>query len=83
MDYLENFIASYKGHIEELAVEHATNPLDSEELIERLGKYHPKDHIYRSTVSPLSAFMPVRVLLPYRCWKTRANRNFRFTLIFF
>ncbi|MFC1984389.1 DegV family protein [Chloroflexota bacterium] len=52
MDYLYNFAAGF-SHIEELAVEHATTPDDADRLIERLGSLFPKEHIYRSTISPV------------------------------
>ena len=52
MDYLYNSAASY-SHIEELAVEHATTPDEADELVERLSSLHPKERIYRSTLSPV------------------------------
>ncbi len=51
-DYLYNFVAGFSG-IEELAVEHATTPDESNELVERLGSLYPKERIYRSTISPV------------------------------
>lgn len=52
MDYLYNSIAGF-SHIEELAVEHATTPDDTDELIERLSPLFPKERIYKSTISPV------------------------------
>jgi len=52
MDYLYNSVASF-SHIEELAVEHATTPDDTDELIERLSPLFPKERIYKSTISPV------------------------------
>jgi DegV family protein with EDD domain len=52
IDYFCNFIANCPK-IEELAVEHTTNPAQADQLVERLNTYHPKERIYRSTVSPV------------------------------
>ncbi|MFH1639882.1 MAG: DegV family protein [Chloroflexota bacterium] len=52
IDYLCNFVTGI-SHIEELAVEHATTPEDADALVERLGAIYPKEHIHRSTVSPV------------------------------
>ena len=52
MDYLYNSAASY-SHIEELAVEYATTPDEADELVERLSSLHPKERIYKSTLSPV------------------------------
>jgi DegV family protein with EDD domain len=51
-DYLYNFVAGYPK-IELLAVEHATTPDESNELIGRLSKLVPREKIYTSTVSPV------------------------------
>ena len=51
-DYLYNFVAGF-SNIEELAVEHATTPDESDELVERLSSIYPKERIYRSTISPV------------------------------
>ncbi len=52
IDYMYNFVAGFSS-IEGLAVEHATNTDDADELIERLGSLYPKERIYRSVVSPV------------------------------
>jgi len=52
MDYLYNFAAGF-SNIEELAVEHATTPDDADRLVERLSSLHPRERIYRSTISPV------------------------------
>jgi DegV family protein with EDD domain len=52
MDYLYNFVKCFP-HIEELAVEHTTNPEEADRLVERIASLFPKDRIYRSTVSPV------------------------------
>ena len=52
MDYLYNFVAGF-SHIEEVAIEHTTNPEKADKLVERLGSVFPKERIYRSTVSPV------------------------------
>jgi DegV family protein with EDD domain len=52
IDHLYEFAASYKK-IEELAVEDAACPDDSDYLAERLGKLYPKERIYRSRATPV------------------------------
>ena len=52
MDYLYNAVAAISP-VEALAVEHTTNPDDAERLAGRLSSIIPKDHIHRSTVSPV------------------------------
>ena len=52
MDYLYNFVAGF-SNIEALAVEHATTPDDADKLVEHLSSLFPKEHIYRSTISPV------------------------------
>ncbi|MFH1381301.1 MAG: DegV family protein [Chloroflexota bacterium] len=52
IDYLYNVIAS-SPKVEELAVEHTTNPEAADQLVERLTQFFPKERIYRSTVSPV------------------------------
>ncbi len=52
MDYIYHFVAGF-SHIEELAVEHTTNPDEADNLVERLDSVFPKEHIRRSTVSPV------------------------------
>ncbi len=52
MDYLYDFAASF-SHIDEMAVEHATTPDEADGLVERIGAKFPKEHIYRSKVSPV------------------------------
>ena len=52
MDYIYNAVAAISP-VEALAVEHTTNPDDAEKMAERLGSIIPKDHIHRSTVSPV------------------------------
>jgi DegV family protein with EDD domain len=52
IDHLYDFVASYK-HLEEVAVEDAACPDDSEYLVERLGKIFPKERIYRSRATPV------------------------------
>ena len=52
MDYLYSSVVGFPN-IEGLAVEHATTPDDADKLIERLGSLFPKEHIYRSTISPV------------------------------
>mgnify|MGYP001164095969 CR=1 FL=1 len=52
-DYLYNFVAGF-SNIEELAVEHATTPDRSNELVERLCPHcYSKERIYCSTISPV------------------------------
>ena len=52
MDYLYDFLTSFP-HVELLAVEHTTLPDEADKLVERLSVSHPKESIYRSTVSPV------------------------------
>jgi DegV family protein with EDD domain len=52
LDYLYNLAAGY-GKIEGLAVEHATTPEDADNLVNRLGNIYPREHIYRSVISPV------------------------------
>ena len=52
MDYLYNVVADF-SNIEELAVEYCTTPDDADALVERLGSLHPKERIYKSTLSPV------------------------------
>jgi len=52
LDYLYQFAASY-ARIEEMAVEDATTPDETNAFIERLGAIYPKEHIYQSKVSPV------------------------------
>ena len=52
MDYLCNSVAGFPK-IEELAVEHCTTPDDADKLVERFSAFHPKERIYRSTISPV------------------------------
>jgi len=52
LDYLYNTVAGYKN-IEGLAVEHATTPIDADNLVKRLGAIYPKERIYRSVISPV------------------------------
>ncbi len=52
MDYLYNFVAGFP-HVEMIAVEHSTTPDEADKLVERLGFVVPKEHTYRSTVSPV------------------------------
>ena len=52
MDYLYNFMAGF-SKVEALAVEHAATPDEADGLVERLGSLYPKEHIYRSIVSPV------------------------------
>ena len=62
LDYLYNFATSF-SHIDEIAVEHATTPDEAEMLIERISAKFPKEHIYRSKVSPvIGAHVGPRVL---------------------
>ena len=49
--YLYNFATSF-SYIDEMAVEDATTPDEAEMLVERLGSKFPKEHIYRTKVSP-------------------------------
>lgn len=52
MDLLYKFAASY-SHIEELAVEAAACPEDTDLLIEQLSAIFPKERIYRSGTTPV------------------------------
>jgi DegV family protein with EDD domain len=52
LDHLYRFAAEYK-HIEEMAVEDATTPDETDEFIQRLNAIYPKEGIYRSKVSPV------------------------------
>jgi len=52
IDYLYNFAVSF-SHIEEMAVENATTPDEADELVGRLDNKFPREHIYRSKVSPV------------------------------
>jgi fatty acid-binding protein DegV len=52
LDRLYQFAVSY-AHIEEMAVEDATTPDETNAFIERLGAIYPKERIYRSKVSPV------------------------------
>jgi DegV family protein with EDD domain len=52
MERLYDFAASY-SHIEELAVEAAACPEDSDLLVERLGNIFPKERIYRTRTTPV------------------------------
>jgi DegV family protein with EDD domain len=52
VDYLYNFVTGY-SQIDELAVEDATTPDETDALVERLSAKCPKERIYRSKVSPV------------------------------
>jgi DegV family protein with EDD domain len=52
MDYLYNSAAAYRN-IELMAVEHCTTEGDADKLAERLKATYPKQHIYRSVISPV------------------------------
>jgi DegV family protein with EDD domain len=52
IDYLCDFAMSY-SHIDEIAVEEAACPGDSELLVERLSPKFPKERIYRSKTTPV------------------------------
>jgi DegV family protein with EDD domain len=52
LDYLYNTVAGFKN-IEGLALEHATTPVDADNLAERLGAIYPREQIYRSVISPV------------------------------
>ncbi len=52
LDYLCSYAAGF-SNIEGLAVEHATNRDDADQLVERLGAVYPKESIYRSVISPV------------------------------
>lgn len=61
-DYLYNHVAGMKKVIA-LGVEHATTPHEADILVARLGAIYPKDHIYRSVISPvLGTYMGPNVL---------------------
>lgn len=51
-DYLYGAVAAYSG-IDELAVEHTTNPADADSLVERVSGIFPKERIFRASVSPV------------------------------
>jgi DegV family protein with EDD domain len=52
IDHLYNFAMSY-SRIEEMAMEEATTPSETEELANRLSSKFPKERIYRSKMSPV------------------------------
>lgn len=52
LEYLYEFTTGFTK-IEEMAVEDATTPDETEHLIERIGVIYPKGRIYRSKVSPV------------------------------
>ncbi len=52
MDYFYNFVAGFPK-IDGLAVEHATTPGEADKLVERLGSLFPREHIFKSTISPV------------------------------
>ena len=52
IDLLYDFTANY-SHIEEIAVEAAACPDDSDLLVERLGAIFPKERIYRTRTTPV------------------------------
>ncbi len=52
LDYLCSYAAGF-SNIEGMAVEHATNLDDADQLVERLGAIYPKERIYRSVISPV------------------------------
>ena len=52
IDYLCNFVSGFPN-IQELAVEYATTGDEADKIIERLSSVHPKERIYKSTVSPV------------------------------
>jgi len=52
LDYLYNTVAGFKN-IEGLALEHATTPVDADNLAKRLGAIYPSERIYRSVISPV------------------------------
>jgi DegV family protein with EDD domain len=62
IDYLYDFAASF-SHIDEMAVEHATTPVEAEGLVKRISAIFPQERIYRSKVSPvIGAHVGPRVL---------------------
>jgi DegV family protein with EDD domain len=52
LDYLYNTVAGFKN-IEGLALEHATTPVDADNLLKRIGTIYPQERIYRSVISPV------------------------------
>jgi DegV family protein with EDD domain len=52
LDHLYGFAAGFR-RIEEMAVEDATTPGETDAFIERLGAIYPVERIYRSKVSPV------------------------------
>jgi DegV family protein with EDD domain len=52
IDQLYNFVAGYK-QIEEMAVEDATTPDETEAFVNRVSSVYPRERIYRSKVSPV------------------------------
>jgi len=52
IDYLHQFATSY-SYVKELAVEDAACPDEAEALVERLSYNFPREHIYRSKMSPV------------------------------
>ena len=52
IDYLYDFARSFPD-IEELAIEDATTPEDTAELIQRLSSFYPAERIYHLKVSPV------------------------------
>ena len=52
IDNLYKFVTGY-SKIDELAVEDATTPEETDELVARLGDIFPKERIYRAKVSPV------------------------------
>jgi DegV family protein with EDD domain len=52
IENLYQFVAGY-SHIDELAVEDATTPDETEAFVERLGGVFPRERIYLSKVSPV------------------------------
>jgi len=53
MDYIYKFASAFGDRIENVAVEHTTNPDEADRLAERLSAVVPKEKIIRSTVSPV------------------------------
>jgi DegV family protein with EDD domain len=52
LDYLYNTAVGFKN-IEGLALEHATTPVDADNLAKRLDAIYPSERIYRSVISPV------------------------------
>jgi DegV family protein with EDD domain len=52
IEHLCKFVAEYEK-IEELAVEDATTPDETEAFVKRLCEKYPREHVYRSKVSPV------------------------------